>query len=140
VATAIAAPHFDDLQKEMKTFKLTKDSEVPGFEDLGFWRKKKEIERLYHCDPTYRKEQIKYGIPVGMWLGLSNSLLGWIAYGFTGLSFWLFLAIILGIGINTTMTIRLHRMLVLNQQVISAYRRQIQSEVSTPFRAPRSTM
>jgi len=123
----------------MNTFKLTKDSEIPGFGELGTWEKRKEIERLFHCDPEYRREQKKYGIPLGIWLGLSNTGIGWIAYGFTGLSHWFIPAILVGVGINTVATVRLYRLLFLNRLILSAYRRQIQSEVSTPFRAPRST-
>ncbi|MCC5841288.1 MAG: hypothetical protein JJT96_14315 [Opitutales bacterium] len=125
--TLLADITFNWIFKKMNTFRLTKDSEIPGFRDLGFWAKRKEIERLFHSDPVYRREQVKYGIPLGIWLGLSNSMIGWIAYGLTGWGLWFLPAIFLGVGTNTAVTIRLHRLFILNRQILSAYRRRTQS-------------
>jgi len=74
-------------------------------------------------DPIYKKAQEKAGIVSGGWLGLSNSLVGYICYGFLGFGVSVFLVSALIIVMNTVATIRLLDYLFLNHETIQAYQR-----------------
>jgi hypothetical protein len=112
----------------MNSFHPTKESEIPEFHGLTFWEKRKERIKLGMNDPSYQKAQMISGTLLGAWLGLSNFIIGMIVFNFVGMNLWALPAIILFLGANTYLAIRLHQYIHLNHQTVLAYRRQIKAE------------
>ncbi|MEM7792145.1 MAG: hypothetical protein AAF546_12140 [Verrucomicrobiota bacterium] len=107
----------------MNTFPLTKESEIPQLEGLGFWGRRKERIRLGRNDTLYQEELNKYGYFCSGWLSLSNGPICVIIYLKLGLNFWSILTTFLLVGLNVYLTTKFFLYLFLNHETLLAYDR-----------------